>query len=61
MTKPPTSLKGQLLWREFFYCVGSHTNHFDRMVSCSCLGAQPFRGCCRSIGRGTSRLLQCRQ
>eukprot|EP00891_Asterochloris_glomerata_P003329 jgi/Astpho2/3329/e_gw1.00054.36.1_t len=32
VTKPPTSLKGQLLWREFFYCVGSHTNHFDRMV-----------------------------
>jgi len=31
-TKPPVSLHGQLLWREFFYCVGSATPNFDQMV-----------------------------
>lgn len=30
-TKPPVSLRGQLLWREFFYAVGSHTPNFNRM------------------------------
>ncbi len=30
-TKPPTSLKGQLLWREFFYTVGGATKNFDKM------------------------------
>lgn len=30
-TKPPTSLRGQLLWREFFYAVGSATPNFSRM------------------------------
>ncbi|KAJ7523232.1 hypothetical protein O6H91_18G042700 [Diphasiastrum complanatum] len=31
-TKPPVSLEGQLLWREFFYTVGYGTPNFDRMV-----------------------------
>ncbi|PNH10276.1 (6-4)DNA photolyase [Tetrabaena socialis] len=31
-TQPPVSLRGQLLWREFFYTVGAHTPNFDRMV-----------------------------
>eukprot|EP00775_Hariotina_reticulata_P005382 gene5382-5617_t len=31
-SKPPVSLRGQLLWREFFYTVGSTTVNFDRMV-----------------------------
>jgi len=31
-TKPPVSLEGQLLWREFFYTVGYATENFDRMV-----------------------------
>lgn len=30
-TKPPVSLLGQLLWREFFYTVGTVTPNFDRM------------------------------
>lgn len=30
-SKPPVSLRGQLLWREFFYTVGSHTPNFHRM------------------------------
>ncbi|XP_046364932.2 cryptochrome-1-like isoform X1 [Haliotis rufescens] len=30
-TQPPVSLHGQLLWREFFYTVGSGTSNFDRM------------------------------
>lgn len=30
-TKPPTSLEGQLLWREFFYTVAYATPHFDSM------------------------------
>lgn len=30
-TKPPVSLEGQLLWREFFYVHALHTPHFDRM------------------------------
>lgn len=30
-SKPPVSLHGQLLWREFFYTVGSVTPNFDRM------------------------------
>ena len=29
-TQPPVSLHGQLLWREFFYCVGAKTENFDR-------------------------------
>jgi len=28
---PPVSLMGQLLWREFFYLVGSATPNFDKM------------------------------
>ncbi|KAJ8299334.1 hypothetical protein KUTeg_023394 [Tegillarca granosa] len=28
---PPVSLHGQLLWREFFYTVGSVTPNFDKM------------------------------
>ena len=31
-TQPPVSLHGQLLWREFFYCVGANTPNFDKMV-----------------------------
>ncbi|XP_060079339.1 cryptochrome-1-like [Ylistrum balloti] len=31
-TAPPVSLEGQLLWREFFYTVGSVTPNFDQMV-----------------------------
>lgn len=30
-TQPPTSLEGQLLWREFFYAQGYAVPHFDRM------------------------------
>jgi cryptochrome len=30
-TKPPVSLTGQLLWREFFYLQAHSTPHFDRM------------------------------
>ncbi|KAK9804209.1 hypothetical protein WJX72_001282 [[Myrmecia] bisecta] len=30
-TLPPVSLRGQLMWREFFYTVGAHTPNFDRM------------------------------
>ncbi|MEW5299813.1 MAG: hypothetical protein WDW38_010854 [Sanguina aurantia] len=28
---PPQSLRGQLLWREFFYTVGEHTPNFQKM------------------------------
>lgn len=31
-SKPPVSLEGQLLWREFFYTAGFGTPNFDRMV-----------------------------
>ncbi|KFZ65689.1 Cryptochrome-1, partial [Antrostomus carolinensis] len=30
--KPPVSLHGQLLWREFFYMAGAGIPNFDRMV-----------------------------
>ena len=30
-TKPPVSLVGQLLWREFFYCAAALTPNFHRM------------------------------
>jgi len=30
-SQPPVSLNGQLLWREFFYTVGSNTPNFDKM------------------------------
>jgi len=30
-TQPPVSLDGQLLWREFFYFVGSNTSNYGRM------------------------------
>ena len=30
-SKPPVSLHGQLLWREFYYVCGHGTPHFDRM------------------------------
>ena len=30
--QPPVSLEGQILWREFYYCVGSATKNFDKMV-----------------------------
>ena len=31
-TKPPVSLVGQLLWREFFYCAAALTPNFHRMA-----------------------------
>ncbi len=31
VTEPPTSLAGQLLWREFFYAQGATIPNFDRM------------------------------
>lgn len=30
-SKPPTSLLGQILWREFYYFVGANTSNFNRM------------------------------
>ena len=30
-TKPPVSLMGQLMWREFYYLVGAGTPNFDKM------------------------------
>jgi deoxyribodipyrimidine photolyase len=30
-TKPPVSLRGQLLWREFFYTVSTQVANFDKM------------------------------
>lgn len=30
-TKPPLSLYGQILWREFFYCAATKNKKFDRM------------------------------
>lgn len=30
-SSPPVSLEGQLIWREFYYTVGSATPNFDRM------------------------------
>lgn len=30
-TSPPVSLLGQLLWREFYYCVAVDTPNFDKM------------------------------
>lgn len=29
---PPVSLEAQIIWREFYYCVGSATANFDKMV-----------------------------
>ena len=31
-SKPPTSLIGQLLWRDFYYCVASATPNFHKML-----------------------------
>ncbi|NXC78535.1 CRY2 protein, partial [Anhinga anhinga] len=31
-SRPPVSLHGQLLWREFFYTAGASVPNFDRMV-----------------------------
>ena len=31
-TQPPTSLMGQLLWREFYYAVATGTPNYERMV-----------------------------
>lgn len=30
-SKPPVSLEGQLLFREYFYFMGAHTENFDKM------------------------------
>ena len=45
-TKPPVSLEGQLLWREFFYAQAFITPNFDRMVG------NPG---CKQIGWGYNR------
>lgn len=29
--RPPLSLHGQILWREFFYCAATRNPNFDRM------------------------------
>lgn len=31
-TCPPLSLHGQILWREFFYCVATKNPNFDKMA-----------------------------
>lgn len=31
-SRPPVSLDGQLLWREFYYLVASQTRNYDKMV-----------------------------
>lgn len=31
-SSPPVSLEGQIIWREFYYCVASVTPNFDKMV-----------------------------
>lgn len=31
-SQPPVSLEGQMIWREFYYTVGSATPNFDKMV-----------------------------
>lgn len=31
-SKPPVSLEGQLLWREYFYVHSYHTPNFDKMI-----------------------------
>ena len=30
-TQPPTSLDGQLLWREFYYAISTYTPNYDKM------------------------------
>ena len=46
-TKPPVSLQGQLIWREFFYTCSAFTPNFGQMVrpppppASSGLGAGP--------------------
>ncbi|GAQ91785.1 photolyase/cryptochrome [Klebsormidium nitens] len=41
-SKPPQSLEGQLLWREFFYTVGHATPRFDCMVGNSLCKQVPW-------------------
>jgi hypothetical protein len=36
-SKPPVSLEGQLLWREFFYAVGYDTPNFDKVCQEICV------------------------
>jgi cryptochrome len=31
-TKPPVSLDGQLMWREFYYYIAAHTKNYDKMA-----------------------------
>lgn len=31
-SEPPVSLRGQLMWREFYYTAGAGTENFDKMV-----------------------------
>lgn len=31
-SKPPVSLEGQMIWREFYYCVAAFTPNFDKMA-----------------------------
>ncbi|CAI7904383.1 unnamed protein product, partial [Closterium sp. NIES-53] len=42
-TKPPVSLIGQLLWREFFYTAAYGTPHFDRMQGSSICRQIPWK------------------
>ena len=44
-TQPPVSLKGQLLWREFFYLVASRTPNFDGIDGNALCRPIPWAGC----------------
>eukprot|EP00475_Leptophrys_vorax_P038566 TRINITY_DN6824_c0_g2_i1.p1 TRINITY_DN6824_c0_g2~~TRINITY_DN6824_c0_g2_i1.p1 ORF type:complete len:410 (-),score=82.34 TRINITY_DN6824_c0_g2_i1:108-1238(-) len=43
VSKPPVSLEGQLLWREFFYSCGAHIPNFDKMTGSSVCKQIPWR------------------
>jgi cryptochrome len=32
LSKPPVSLHGQLMWREYNYLMGFSTQNFDKMI-----------------------------
>uniref|UniRef100_A0A1A9WM15 Photolyase/cryptochrome alpha/beta domain-containing protein n=1 Tax=Glossina brevipalpis TaxID=37001 RepID=A0A1A9WM15_9MUSC len=42
-TKPPVSLMGQLMWREFFYTAATYEPNFDRMMGNSLCLQIPWR------------------
>ena len=66
-TKPPGSLQGQLIWREFFYTCSAFTPNFGQMVRCGRpLGPHPRarmdagpRACLRA-GQRSPRVLPSR-